>query len=92
MKKEKALYDLKLIEVGDKVFEDCDSGPCSGGSRYGLWDIVTKVTETKIYTQTPPERCIKGFKPEKSVFSRKTGRNVQYPVYSIQWFYKSKKK
>lgn len=70
----KSYTDLSLLEIGDKIFEDSEYGPCSGGARYGLFETVTKITEDRIYT-------------DKSVYNKK-GYCIKFPMYKIQWFEK----
>lgn len=74
---EEKFTDLSQLEVGDKVFEDSDWGPCSGGARYGLFETVTQITDSEIIT-------------DKSVYD-KDGYNKTYPMYTIQWFEKKEK-
>ena len=74
----KKYHDLSKLKVGDKIFEDSEYGPCSGGARYGLFQIVTKITDTEIHTETTTTK-------EKSVWNKK-GYNIKYPMYKIQWF------
>lgn len=73
MEKER-FTDLSLLEVGDKIFEDSEWGPCSGGARYGLFEIVKQITDTEIIT-------------DKSRYD-KNGFDTKHIMYKIQWFEK----
>jgi hypothetical protein len=75
-KSKKSYTDLKGIEVGDIIFEDCESGPCSGGARYGIGEKVLEVNSKMIKTT--------GGK-----YDRKEGYNLKLPVYVIQYYQKS---
>jgi len=42
--------DWENLKVGDYVFDDVN-GPATGGITYGWGSIVTKITDTQIYTK-----------------------------------------
>lgn len=69
--------DFKDIKVGDVIFDEC-YGPCSGGARYDIGIIVTKVTDKDIYAG------------DRS-FNRKTGKASSPPTaYFITFWQKGK--
>ena len=44
-------YDWENLKVGDFVFDDSDSGFCSGGLTYGFGKLVIDIDESTITTQ-----------------------------------------
>ena len=44
-------YDWENLKVGDFVFDDSDSGFCSGGLTYGFGQLVIDIDESTITTQ-----------------------------------------
>ena len=72
---EKRYTDLSQLAVGDKIFEDSEWGPCSGGARYGLFEKVTEITDTEIIT-------------DKGSHFGKDGYHTKFVMYKIQWFEK----
>lgn len=71
--------DFDKIKKGDIIFDECN-GPCSGGARYGIGEVVTEVTDKAIVTAS------------KSKFSRKSGKALAPPwAYFIE-FWQTKRK
>jgi hypothetical protein len=62
------------IRAGDSIAVDAESGPCSGGARYGITEAVLEIDGEDIVTR-------------KSRFSRRTGKATAPPwAYQIEWW------
>ena len=70
----KCYADFDKIQVVDKVFDE-GVGPCSGGARHGIAEVVTLVTDTEIQLAGG------------SRFSRVTGKSTCPPwAYYIEYW------